>query len=116
MTGQEEDIMASRYVFVCLNVDCKSRGSEELMKEIDKRVKEKGLTDVEVKPYMCFGACHEGPNIVLYPEKTWYAGVKQDDLNDLVASVEGGPKVDRLDKIDSSLKELIFQLLDAGLF
>ena len=108
--------MTTRYVLVCQNVDCKARGSDELMKVIDSRVKEKGTPDVEVKAYMCFGACHEGPNIVLYPERTWYASVKKEDLNDIVANIEGGPKVERLDKIDASLKELIFQLLDAGLF
>jgi (2Fe-2S) ferredoxin len=108
--------MATRYVLVCQNVDCKARGSEDLMKEIGSRVKEKGCEDLEVKPYMCFGACHEGPNIVLYPDRIWYAGVKKEDLNDIVDNIGGGPGVSRLDKIDSSLKELIFQLLDAGLF
>ena len=101
---------------ICQNVDCKSRGSEELMKELDKRVGEKGLTDVAVRPYMCFGACQEGPNIVLYTEKSWYAGVKSEDLDDIVGHLAGGPDVRRLDKIDSSLKELIYQLLDSGVF
>ncbi len=101
---------------VCQNVDCKNRGSEEIMKQLDKKVAEKGLTDVEVRPYMCFGACQEGPNIVLYPEKSWYAGVKREDLGDIVDHLAGGPDVKRLDKIDSSLKELIYQLLDTGVF
>lgn len=99
---------------VCQNVDCKSRGSEELMKRLGQAIAEKGLTDVEVKPYMCFGACQEGPNIVLYPEKSWYAGVKAEDLKEIVDHLAGGPHVKRLDKIDSSLKELIYQLLDTG--
>ena len=105
-----------RICLVCQNVDCKSRGSEELMKELGNRVAEKGLSDVEVRPYMCFGACQEGPNIVLYPEKSWYAGVKTEDLSDIVGHLGGGPDVKRLDKIDSSLKELIYQLLDTGIF
>ena len=46
------------------------------MTELQKRSTAKGLTDVEVKSYMCFGACQEGPNIVLYPEKNWYAKVE----------------------------------------
>jgi (2Fe-2S) ferredoxin len=99
---------------VCQNVDCKTRGAEELMKELGKGVAEKGLSDVEVRPYMCFGACQEGPNIVLYPKKSWYAGVKKEDLKDIVDHLAGGPDVKRLDKIDSSLKELIYQLLDTG--
>jgi (2Fe-2S) ferredoxin len=84
------------------------------MTELRKRVDEKGLADVEVKPYMCFGACQDGPNIVLYTEKNWYAGVKVDDLDEIIGHLAGGPHVQRLDTIDSSLKELIYQLLDTG--
>ena len=101
---------------VCQNVDCKSRGAEELMKELQARVAEKGLPDVEVRSYMCFGACQEGPNVVLYPEKSWYAGVKKEDLDEIVGHLSGGPDVKRLDKIDPSLKDLIYQLLDTGVF
>jgi len=101
---------------VCQNVDCKSRGSEALMKELEKKVTDKGLADVEVRPYMCFGACQEGPNIVLYPEKSWYAGVKLEDVNDILDHLAGGADVKRLDRIDPSLKELIYQLLDTGVF
>jgi (2Fe-2S) ferredoxin len=105
-----------RICLVCQNVDCKNRGSEALMQELEKRVAEKGLSDVEVRPYMCFGACQEGPNIVLYPEKSWYAGVQKDDLNEILDHLAGGPDVKRLDRIDPSLKELIYQLLDTGVF
>ena len=105
-----------RICLVCQNVDCKSRGSEEVMTQLDKKVRAKGLADVEVKPYMCFGACQDGPNIVLYPEKSWYAGVKLEDLDEILGHLSGGPDVKRLDKIDPSLKELIYQLLDTGVF
>ena len=105
-----------RVCLVCQNVDCKTRGAEQLLIELQKRVAAKGISDVEVKPYMCFGACQEGPNIVLYPEKSWYAGVKPEDLDDIVGHIAGGPHVQRLDTIDPSLKELIYQLLDTGIF
>ncbi|MBI2361648.1 MAG: (2Fe-2S) ferredoxin domain-containing protein [Deltaproteobacteria bacterium] len=105
-----------RLCLVCQNVDCKNRGSEEIMNELERRVAEKGLADLEVRPYMCFGACQEGPNIVLYPEKSWYAGVKKEDLDDILSHISGGQEVKMLDTIDSSLKELIYQLLDTGVF
>lgn len=105
-----------RFCLVCQNVDCKSRGSEEIMKDLQERVAAKGLEDVEVRSYMCFGACQEGPNMVLYPDRFWYAGIKSEDLDDIVEHMAGGPAVDRLDKIDPSLKELIYQLLDTGVF
>jgi (2Fe-2S) ferredoxin len=104
-----------RICLVCQNVDCKSRGSETVMVELEKRVAAKGLEDVEVKPYMCFGACQEGPNVVLYPEKNWYAKVQVTDVDEIADHLAGGPHVQRLDTIDSSLKELIYQLLDTGI-
>ena len=101
--------------FVCQNVDCLSRGSEELMKELTQQVAAKSI-DAEVKPYICFGGCDFGPNIVVHPQKNWYAGVKKDDLPEIVSSLDGGPAVSRLDTIDASLKEIVYQLLDTGVF
>jgi len=99
--------------FVCLNVDCKIRGSEQLMNELTSKVTTHCL-DVEVKPYICFGGCDQGPNIVIHPQRVWYAGVKKEDLPEIVESLNGGPPVNRLDTIDRSLKEIIFSLLDTG--
>jgi (2Fe-2S) ferredoxin len=101
--------------FVCLNVDCKSRGSEPLMKELADKVTARSL-DVDVKPYICFGGCEHGPNIVLHPQKIWYAGVTTEDLPEIVESFAGGPPVHRLDTVDPCLKEIIFSLLDTGVF
>jgi (2Fe-2S) ferredoxin len=107
--------MACKYVLVCQNEDCKSRGSAELLKMLTEKLKP--AADVEVKQYMCFGGCQAGPNIVLYPQKVWYSGVKAADLDEIAANVEGGPPVERLTHgVDQSLKDLIYQLLDAGLF
>jgi len=56
--------------FVCQNVDCQSRGSEQLMNELTEKVAARSL-DAEVKPYICFGGCDFGPNIVIHPQKNW---------------------------------------------
>jgi len=101
--------------FVCQNVDCKIRGAEKLMKELADKVVARCL-DAEVKPYLCFGACESGPNIVLYPRKSWYAGVKSEDLPEILDSIGGGPTVSRLDTIDASLKGMIYSLLDTAVF
>ena len=101
--------------FVCQNVDCKSRGSEKIMNELESKVTARSL-DVEVKSYLCFGACELGPNIVVYPEKNWYAGVKLEDLPEILDALAGGPAVTRLDTIDPALKEMIYALLDTGVF
>ena len=107
--------MANTYVLVCQNADCKARGAAQLLEQLGQRLN--ASKGVEVKPYMCFGACQAGPNIVLYPRKTWYCGVKTSDVDEIAAHAQGGPPVERLTHgVDPSLKELIFQLLDAGLF
>jgi (2Fe-2S) ferredoxin len=101
--------------FVCQNDDCKSRGSEQLKNELADKVAARSL-DVEVKSYLCFGGCELGPNIVIHPQKVWYAGVKKEDLPEIVESLAGGATVTRLDTIDATLKELIYSLLDTGVF
>lgn len=107
--------MAETYVLVCQNADCKARGAVELLDKLRERLKDN--SGVEVKPYMCFGACQAGPNIVVYPNKVWYSGVKSADVDDIAKHAQGGAPVERLAQaVDPSLRELIFQLLDAGLF
>jgi (2Fe-2S) ferredoxin len=83
------------------------------MNELSERLAARGL-DIEVKPYTCFGGCQEGPNIVVYPQKTWYARVKPEDLPEIVEALAGGPAVTRLDTVNPRLKELVYALLDAG--
>ena len=107
--------MASTYVLVCQNADCKARGSDKMLENLGARLKQN--TDVEVKPYMCFGACQAGPNIVVYPQKVWYSRVKPEDVDSIAEHAAGGPPVERLTHgVDDQLKDLIYQLLDAGLF
>jgi (2Fe-2S) ferredoxin len=66
---------------------------------------------------MCFGACQQGPNLVMYPQKVWYSGVKEADVEEIAGHAKGGPPVHRLThNVDASLQDLIYQLLDAGLF
>lgn len=41
---------------------------------------------VAVTPCGCLGPCFEGPNLVIYPEGVWYAGVTVADIPELVTS------------------------------
>ena len=107
--------MDKRYVFVCQNVDCRVRQGDAIFSTLQSEL---GTSDaVEVRPYMCFGACHDGPNVIVYPDKVWFAPVKPDNVAKVIQYVRGqGPVPAEMDTIDQSLKEMIFQLLDAGLF
>ena len=88
-----------------------------MLAELQQKALERGLTDVEVKSYLCFGGCAHGPNLVVYPQKVWYAGVSQSDAGEILDSVQSGGTVTRLTgKVDKETQELIYQLLDTGLF
>ena len=107
-----------QYVFVCMNVDCKVRGAGKVMECLQKGVDASGLSNVDVRPYMCFGACHDGPNVVVYPDKVWYDHVQEKDADSIVDQhLKHGETVQPLTgKIDKNLTEMIFSLLDSGIY
>ncbi len=107
-------VLEKRLVFVCQNVDCRVRKAVETMERLKKDLASDD--SIEVRPYMCFGACHEGPNVVIYPDKEWYANVKPELVPEVVARLHGAEAPKHLDTVDPGLKEMIFQLLDAGLY
>jgi (2Fe-2S) ferredoxin len=52
---------------------------------------------VSVTSSGCLGPCFDGPTIVVYPEGTWYAGVKEEDVAEIVEKhMVGGQVVERL--------------------
>ncbi|HZT08423.1 MAG TPA: (2Fe-2S) ferredoxin domain-containing protein [Chloroflexota bacterium] len=100
---------------VCTNVDCASRGSKALLDAFKEKLEAAG-SDIEVKSYLCFGACQDGPNIVLYPEGTWYMGVQMSDVDEIVAHMLGGEPVTRLtERVDPGLRDLILEILESGM-
>ena len=110
--GRSEEI---ERCLVCHNVDCSARGSVGIGEEIAERLAA-AESRVEVTPYDCFGACAEGPNLVLYPEGTWYSLVQQADAEEIAQHIVGGPRVDRLTgRVDAALRGMILEILDCGL-
>ena len=100
---------------VCVNVFCAEGGSREIKATLEERLRAIG-SPVEVNGFVCFGACAVGPNLVLYPAGTWYAGVEPSDLDDILAHIEGGEPVARLvERVDPFLHEIVLDILDSGL-
>jgi (2Fe-2S) ferredoxin len=98
---------------VCVNISCAEGGSNALLERLKEKLAGSG---VEVKTHICFGACWMGPNIVLYPQGTWYSNVQAGDIDDVVAHIHGGEPVARLTSgIDEQLHGLVLSLLEAGL-
>jgi len=103
-------------VFVCMNVDCKSRGAQAVLDRLNQALEDKGLDHVVPEPYLCFSACQLGPNVIVPSRRCWMSGVSPQDIDDIVAYLDGGEEVGRLtEKSDPGLKKLIFDIIDAGL-
>jgi (2Fe-2S) ferredoxin len=95
-----------RHFFVCANErpaagkpSCGARGSAEILAALQD-----GLGAhpeiwgrVAITPTGCLGPCFEGPTVVVYPEGTWYVGVRREDVAEIVEShMVGGRVVERL--------------------
>jgi sirohydrochlorin cobaltochelatase len=88
------------HVFVCTGGDdCPSKGDVEgFVKHLRAEVVRAGRQrDIRINKAGCFSQCGHGPMMVVYPENVWYAGVKQEDLQEIVQShILGGTPVARL--------------------
>lgn len=89
----------ARHVFVCVSGGiCPSQGAEQVhaaMKDLAKKVC--GPVAVRVNKAGCLGQCGHGPIVCVYPENVWYAGVKPEDVPEIVERhLAGGVPVERL--------------------
>jgi (2Fe-2S) ferredoxin/SAM-dependent methyltransferase len=99
------------HVFICVQQKledkpyCTERGGEAVFDELQCLVhKHKLDVEVQVTPCGCLGLCGDGPNMVVYPEGTWYHRVTADQVNEIVQShfIAGKP-VARLARHDMEL-------------
>ncbi len=94
------------HVFVCTNQrpaghpkgSCGEKGSPNLVAALKAAVEEHELWGtVKVSSSSCLGPCAKGTTMVVYPEGTWYGGVTEADLPELVQRhFVGGERVARL--------------------
>ena len=103
------------HVLVCNNVDCLARGGQAVFEALRDRAAAVTPDAAEVTQYPCFGGCEYGPNVVVYPAKRFYSGVKPADVDDIVAQLPSGAVERLLNQVDPQIEDLIFELLDAGL-
>jgi (2Fe-2S) ferredoxin/SAM-dependent methyltransferase len=81
---------------------CAARGSAEVIAALRREVAAQGLLDrVLVTACGSIGLCEHGPNLVVYPEGTWYSGVSAADVPEIVREhLGGGRPVARLARPD----------------
>lgn len=73
---------------------CSSNGSARTIAELRREIVRQGLTaEVQLTTCGSLGLCTRGPNIVIYPDGTWYSGAGPDDAEELVREHlgAGGP-------------------------
>jgi (2Fe-2S) ferredoxin len=103
-------------VFVCLNVDCKSRGSKEVMDYFLERLDELEIDHINPEPYLCFSACQYGPNLIIPSKRAWLSGVTTEDIDKIIEFIQDDANIDHLiENREPRLKNLIFDIIDAGL-
>jgi (2Fe-2S) ferredoxin len=85
-------------VLVCKGGDCKKRGSKAVRKSLKDELRSEGMnSDVRVDSVDCLGLCKHGPNLVVYPEGTWYLGVGEQDVPQVVQRhLKNGEPVEHL--------------------
>ena len=103
-------------VFVCMNVDCRSRGSEAMLENLDARLAERGMTHVVTEAIMCFAACNIGPNVVIPSKRCWLSGVSRDSADAVIDVLDGAePPSCFQAQNDPEIGQMIFEMIDAGL-
>jgi (2Fe-2S) ferredoxin len=77
---------------------CTARGSAEVLDALRQELGRQGLTDaVQLTTCGSLGLCDRGPNLIVYPEGVWYAGVRAADVPEIVREhLRGGVPVERL--------------------
>jgi (2Fe-2S) ferredoxin len=96
--------------YVCVHVWCAQGGSLAFKRALQLKL---AGSPVEVREFVCLGCCPKAPNIMLYPEGTWYTQVKVEDLPEIVAHIQGGEPSPRLTgRADPVVGDLILKMLD----
>ena len=86
------------HVLVCRGGDCKKRGSKDIRKSFKEELRGRGMVGaVRTDSVDCLGLCKHGPNAVVYPGGTWYLGLTERDVPEIVERhLEGGEPVKHL--------------------
>lgn len=88
-----------RMFLVCTSgKTCPGQGSEAVHAALKDACFAAGLGDrVRVNKGGCLSQCGHGPMVAVFPENRWYAGVRAEDVAEIVeADLKGGRPVERL--------------------
>lgn len=124
--------IARGHVLVCGGTGCTSSGSEQIIEEMEKQLKEQGLDkEIKVVKTGCFGLCALGPIMIVYPEGAFYSRVKVEDVKEIVEEhllkgrivkrllydetiEEGSDTIKSLNEVDFYKKQMRIALRNCG--
>ncbi|HKL99521.1 MAG TPA: NADH-quinone oxidoreductase subunit NuoF [Mobilitalea sp.] len=110
--------MYRSHVLVCGGTGCTSSGSPKIIEILQAEIKKSGLKDeVSVVQTGCHGLCALGPIMIVYPEATFYALVKPEDIPEIVSEhLLKGRIVNRLVYSETLTDEGIKSLMDTDFY
>ena len=83
------------HIFVCTNdrggekKSCADNESRLVRSKLKEAVNNRGWKGkVRVTQSGCMGLCAKGSNVMLYPQKIWFAGVLPGDVEEIMSALE----------------------------
>lgn len=106
------------HVLICKGTGCVASDSAKVMEAFEKEIEEKGLSkEVKVVQTGCLGLCELGPNVLVYPEGSYYCRVKPDDVSEIVEEhLIKGRIVERLLYKERESEERLRSLMDIDFY
>lgn len=95
-----ENSRVATHFLICINkraadspLPCCGCGGEAVFAAFTREIARRGYPPgVKVTPTGCLTPCQQGPNVIVYPQGLWYAGVTPEDAAALVAAhLDNGP-------------------------
>lgn len=95
----------SRHVLLCTESECDA--DRTAWTQLRRELRERGLRrDVHASEVACLGVCVGGPTAVVYPDGTWYHGMDEHRVVDLVEQhLVGGEVVTDLVTAESPMDD-----------
>ena len=88
---------AKRIISVCSCTGCAAQDSLDIVSEINRIAKERGLEDkIFADITGCFGFCARGPIVKIYPDNIFYVQVHKEDAERIVDSILSNDVLDDL--------------------
>ena len=72
--------------------------------------------DVQVKRYLCFGACDVAPNVVVSPDRLWYSFVLPSYAEDVIEAIRRGEALSGLaNHVRPEIQDAVLRTLEKRL-